>query len=77
MDFKAATDRLMDKGVGLDDVADALGVAHQTVRSYRLDPESSGYRRPPDDWRPKLAALAGERGGELSKLARDLGQGGT
>lgn len=72
MDFKTATDRLMKKGVRLEDVADALGVAHQTVRGYRLDPGASGYRRPPDNWRPKLAELLEKRGGDLQDLAREL-----
>jgi hypothetical protein len=74
MDFVRATDRLMAAGVTLQEVADALGVAHNTVRVARLDPASPSYRRPPEGWGPVLAQLALERGGELAKLAEQLGR---
>lgn len=37
--------------------------------------DSPNYRRPPDDWRPKLAALVEKRGGAFQDLARELREG--
>ncbi len=62
----------MELGVSLEEIGDALGIAYTTVRATRLDPDSANYRRPPEEWRPKLAALARERGGELQGLAEEL-----
>lgn len=73
MTFSEATDRLMAAGVTLQEIAEALGVAHQTARVMRLDPSSDSHRRPPEDWRPRLARLANERGAALQDLAEDLG----
>lgn len=72
MDFNQATDRMMARGVTLQEMADALGVAHTTMRAFRLDPGSDSYRRPPPDWQPKLAELARRRGSELEGLAEEL-----
>lgn len=72
MTFAEATDRLMAHGVTLQEMGDALGVAHTTIRAFRLDPASSSYRRPPDAWAPKLARLARERGTDLQDLAGEL-----
>jgi len=75
MDFKEATDALMEAGVTLAEVAEALGVVHGTVRQARLDPSASSYRKPPPGWRPRLADLARERGGRLLGLADKIGAG--
>ena len=72
MDFGEATDRLMSAGVTLKEIGDALGAAHTTVRAFRLDPATASYRRPPDGWPAKLAALAAGRGGQLQELAAEL-----
>lgn len=72
VDFIQATDRLLDRGVSLADIAEGMGLSYATVRAFRLDPESESHRRPPDDWRPKLAKLARGRGEELVELAEEL-----
>lgn len=72
MDFVEATDRLMACGVTLQEIADAFGLAHNTIRVTRLDPASPSYRRPPDGWPEVLARLAGDRGDELHDLAASL-----
>jgi hypothetical protein len=72
MDFVKATDRLMAAGVTLQEMAQALGVAHNTVRVARMDPESSSYRRPPAGWQAALGKLARERGRELHGIADQL-----
>jgi len=71
-DFVTATDDLMAAGVRLEEIADALGVAHQTVRGYRLAPNASGYRRPPEGWQERLIRFAEERGKKFQLLRRDL-----
>jgi hypothetical protein len=72
MDFRAATDRLMERGVPARKVAEALGLRPNTVRAMRLAAESEHRRSPPDGWEPVLARLARERGGELLELAEEL-----
>lgn len=72
MDFKKATDRLKAEGIGLEDVAGALGVAYKTVQAFRLDPTSSGHRKPPAAWPQLLARLAEGRSHELADLAEEL-----
>lgn len=58
MDFKQATDILLEYGVTLPEIAEALGIAAQTARQARLDPSTDGFRRPPPEWREALAVLA-------------------
>lgn len=72
MDFIKATDRLMQAGVGLGEIAAALGVAYGSVKAARLDPSSSSYRSPPAGWPEALAALARQRGEELLELSREI-----
>ena len=72
VDFNEATDRLAACPTH-DEVADAAGwTSVQTVRQARLDPSSTGYRRPPSGWKSAIAKLAGARACELLDLARDL-----
>ncbi len=72
MGFKKATDEFVNCGVGLADVASALGASYSAVKQARLDPNSRHYRTPPPDWQPKLRKLAEDRGGRLVKLAEEL-----
>ncbi len=73
MNFKEATDRAGQLGVTQAEIAKALGIAHSTVRASRLDPSSPSYRKPPAGWREKLSVAARHRGGDLVKLAEELG----
>lgn len=72
MNFQDTTDRLMELGVGLRDLADALEVSYQSARMYRLDPDAAGFRKPPEGWQEAVIELARERGGELLELAEKL-----
>jgi len=71
MDFKTATDRLTER-VTADDIAQAFGVARNTIARARLEPTSSAYRSPPDGWQKVLARLARERSSDLTELAAEL-----
>ncbi len=72
MDYRRATDALMRCGVPLSEIADAAGLAHQTMRLTRLDPASPNYRRPRDDWPAILARVALARVTDLEECAGDL-----
>jgi hypothetical protein len=71
MNFKMATDRLTDR-LTADDIANAFRVARNTIARARLDPSSSAYRTPPDDWQRIVARLARERSKQLKMLADEL-----
>lgn len=71
MDFKTATDRL-GKKITADDLADAFGVARNTIARARLDPSNPEYRSPPQNWKPVLARLARQRSDELALFADAL-----
>lgn len=72
MDFKTATDRLSAAKITADDIAEAFGVVRNTIARARLDPSSSAYRSPPENWAPVLAQLARQRIRELGDLANEL-----
>lgn len=72
MTFQEASDKLMDAGMTLSEIAAAVGVAYVTARAYRLDPESANARTPPDGWESRLANLARSRAGALLNLADRL-----
>lgn len=72
MNFKTATDRLLEYGITLDEIAAEAGVSDSTIRKARLDPSSAGYRSPPVSWRKSLRKLALRRGGDLEELAAEL-----
>jgi hypothetical protein len=71
MDFKAASDRLIDC-VSLSDIATAVGKSDAMIRRARLDPSTDSYRSPPDGWERAIAKLATERAAELARLANEL-----
>lgn len=71
MDFKTATDRLTDR-ITADDIAEAFGVARNSIARARLDGSNPGYRPPPENWQPVLARLARERSRAYSSLAEEL-----
>lgn len=73
MDFKTATDRL-GKKITADDIAEAFGVARNTIARARLDASNPEYRSPPQEWKPVLARLARERSRDLSSFADELEQ---
>lgn len=56
MDFRAATE-----GIPADELARAFRVSPQTVRQYRLDPSSLGFRSPPADWRDTVIGVLANR----------------
>jgi len=74
MDFKTATDRLTDR-ITADDIADAFGVARNSIARARLDRSNPGYRPPPENWKPVLASLARERSMVLRVFAEELERG--
>lgn len=71
MDFKTATDRLTER-ITADDIAEAFGVARNTIARARLERSNPGYRPPPENWQPVLARLAREQGKVLNVLADEL-----
>ncbi len=70
MTFTEATDALMERGITLPEVASVLGVAHATVRAYRLDPHSPNRRTPAPGWEARLADMAEARGKALHEVAK-------
>jgi len=71
VNFKAATD-MLTRRMTADEIADAAGVSISTVARARLDPASSAYRSPPEDWEAILASLARRRAVDLKELAEQL-----
>lgn len=72
-DFRQASDQLSALGITPREQAEALGIAYQTFRMMRLDPEASGYRRPPtaSNWRSIFGRVARERAADLVKFAAE------
>lgn len=50
----------------------AAGVSISSIARARLDPASSAYRSPPEDWETVLARLARERTEDFKELAEQL-----
>jgi hypothetical protein len=71
MDFKVATD-ILSRRITADEIADAAGVSISSIARARLDPTSSAYRSPPEDWETVLARLARGRSDDLKQLAEQL-----
>lgn len=68
MTFQEATDRLLQAGLTLSEVAAAISYESQTVRAIR-----SGARKPPppEKWKPQLVALARARIDALQGFVTD------
>ena len=73
MDYKQATDRLLER-VTTSDVARELGVSQNAIVRARLDPTTRDFRPPPAGWEAAVARLAGERAAELLTLKQELEQ---
>jgi hypothetical protein len=71
MDFKEATDRLVER-VLHEELAAELGVSLQTIRQARMSPDSPSYRKPPKGWEGAVQKLATRRVVELTRLALEL-----
>lgn len=69
VDFKEATDQLLELGVTLGELAEEMGGSEWTIRQARLDPDSDSYRSPPSDWQLAISRLCSRRAQELAKLA--------
>lgn len=72
MDFREATDRLMEVGVTMKELAQEIGCSRDAVDRARMNPESEHYRNPPPGWREATAAIARRRGGELCEFADEV-----
>jgi hypothetical protein len=71
MDFKEATD-ILTRRITADEIAEAAGVSISSIARARLDPSSSAYRSPPENWQPVLARLARERIKDLAGFIEKL-----
>lgn len=71
MDFKEATD-ILTRRITADEIAEAAGVSISSIARARLDPSSSAYRSPPENWQPVLARLARERIEELAAFMKEV-----
>jgi hypothetical protein len=67
MDFKEATD-ILTRRITADEIAETAGVSISTIARARLDPSSSAYRSPPENWGGTLVRLAQGRVEELRLL---------
>ncbi|HYW07161.1 MAG TPA: hypothetical protein VE913_09410 [Longimicrobium sp.] len=74
MDYKQATDRLLER-VTAADLADELGVSQNAVARARLDPTTRDFRPPPSGWQAAVARMAGQRAAALLKLKEELEDG--
>jgi hypothetical protein len=74
MDFLEAAERLK-ACITDDDIAQAAGVAANTIRRSRADPSTRNYRPPPTNWRQVIARLARSRARELDALAAEVENG--
>ena len=57
------------------ELAERMGVHEQRVKQARLDPESSGYRPPPQGWEEAVLKLATKRSGAIDRLRQEIDQG--
>lgn len=75
MDYKEATDRLLER-ITTADLASELGVSQNAIARARLDPATRDFRPAPAGWQAAVARLAGERALQLLKLKETLDSGG-
>lgn len=73
MDFKNATDALLDR-VTHADLAEALGVSVALVRQARLDRDAQAHRAPPKGWDDAVLRLAESRLVHYRSLIKSLRQ---
>ena len=71
MDFKKATSELI-AGVGIEDIASAIGCAPASVRQARLPEGAKAIRKPPPGWEGPVAKLAEKEGNRLLGLSKRL-----
>jgi hypothetical protein len=74
MDYKEATDRLLER-ITTTDLASELGVSQNAIARARLDPGTRDFRPPPSGWQRAIARLAGERASRLLQLKEALDAG--
>lgn len=67
MEFKAATDILLDR-ITHEDLASELGVSVASVRQARLNNQALAYRSAPPEWERAVQALAERRIRKLQVL---------
>lgn len=74
MDFKQATDRMQRLGFTLHQMANALGIGHQTIRAMRVQPGTPTYRTaPPEEkWVPAFLNLIAQRKNEVKETEDDF-----
>lgn len=72
MQFKAATDRAMELGVRVREIAEALDVSDGSIKAARLPKDSPSYRDPPSGWAAGLRRLCRGRSEALDQLAEEL-----
>lgn len=72
--FRETSDRLSALGVSLQEQAEALGLAYQTIRLMRLEPDAKGYRNPPprSNWSSAWGRLLRERAERMLREADRL-----
>ncbi len=68
--FKDATNVLCLSGRELSEL---FGLPVQSVKQARMDSTNPGARPAPQGWERVLASIARRKGGELVKLAEELG----
>ncbi|HYH82824.1 MAG TPA: class I SAM-dependent methyltransferase [Longimicrobium sp.] len=71
MDYKEATDRLLER-ITTADLASELGTSQNAIARARLDPATRDFRPPPVGWQAAVARLAGERASQLLRLKTEM-----
>jgi hypothetical protein len=71
MDFKEATDELMD-GLTYQDLAKAFGVSVSSVRQGRVKEGALCHRKPPKGWQRVAVRLAKQRAEHFKRLVSVL-----
>ncbi|HET7232711.1 MAG TPA: class I SAM-dependent methyltransferase [Longimicrobium sp.] len=71
MDYKEATDRLLER-ITTADLANELGVSQNAIARARLDSTTRDFRPAPVGWQAAVARLAGERASRLLRLKTEL-----
>ncbi len=72
LDFKSETDRLLACGVTTRAIANAAGLSLNSVARMRLDPSTSSYRQPPEDWSELLVRVSLAHASHLDVCSADL-----